>query len=176
MLRIEKQTDAAEMLRITTRRLREMESLPAPWWTPDLRTEDGYDVCGILIAQYTKAGGTNNEQLKRRREIADTEKLELQREAEELKVWELERQKQTNLGRILPADVYQEFVRELLGMIRGRLTEIPYRLSKRASAAVKQLIYVPESQIKKQADASPLQREIQKLLDDVQKWLDGGPE
>lgn len=168
--RIRVQKTAAAMLRVSPRRLREMTD--SPWWVSELRTEEGYDVCGIVIAQLSHSGKSTDDDLRARRSVAETEKIELQREAEELKVWELQLEKEKALANILPADVYQEFIRELLGMIRGRLDEIPYRLSRRATPAQKKLVYVPEKKIKKESDAAPLQREITKLNRDVQKWLD----
>ena len=169
--RVAKQTTAAEMLRITPRRLREMES--APWWQPEFRTEDGYAVCDIVRAQYEHSGGTDDADLKARREVAETERAEYERDQHELKAWELARQKAERLRNILPASVYQRFLRELLGMIRQRLTDLPYRLSKSATPAQRKLIYVPEKKIKRPNDAAPLQREITKLLDEIQRWLDG---
>lgn len=175
--RVKGQKLAAKALRITDRRLRQMEDKdnPAPWWQKEFRTPAGYDVCGILLAQFNFGGGTDDDDLKKRRQLADTEKSELAREKEALHVWELERQKQEALGNILPADIYQEYLRQLNGMIRHRISEIPRRLAKQATPAQKKLIYVVEGKIKKPSDAAPLQREITKLLREIQKWLDEDP-
>lgn len=166
------QKTAAAMLQVEPRRLRQMED--APWWNDELRTADGYDVCGIVRAQLTHSGSADDDDLKQRRAIAQTEREELQRHKAELEVWELERQKEETLGNILPAAVYLEFIRELLGMIRERVAEIPFRVSKYATPKQKPLVYITESKIKKPSDAAPLQREVQKLLDEVQQWLDQG--
>lgn len=141
-----------------------------------MRTDDGYDVVSIVRAQYEHSGSTDSEELKQRRDRAETEKIEYQRDAEELKAWELLRQKEERLKNILPAAVYQRFLRELLGMLRQRLTDLPFRLQKMVPPAAKKFVWVDERKIKKPNDAAPLQREITKLLDEVQRWLDSDNE
>lgn len=41
--------DAALMLRVTQRRLKEMQK--APWWKPEMQTGNGWDVVAIAVAQ-----------------------------------------------------------------------------------------------------------------------------
>ena len=85
------------------------------------------------------------------------------------------KQKELEQGNILPADVYAQFVRELLGMMRSRLDDLPFQLNRQASAAQRPLIYVPEDKQKKPSDAAPLQKMIAKLMADVEEWLATDP-
>lgn len=173
--RIQNQRTAAKMIGVSAQRLQAMQR-DAAWWVPELRTEAGYDVCGVVRAQLTHAGeGVDDNELKRRKRIADTERCEYQREAEELKVWELRRQRDLNAGNILPADVYSEFVRELLGMIRSGLEELPYQLSRSCSPAQRAVVYVPPEKQKSERDAAPLQKGIRKLIHDIEEWLNQDP-
>ncbi len=48
--RVKRLEKAAAQLRVSPRRLLEMES-SVPWWTPSMRTEHGYDVIGIAVAK-----------------------------------------------------------------------------------------------------------------------------
>ncbi len=120
------------MIGISTVRLRDLES-ESPWWKPELRTAEGYDVCGIVRAQLTYNLGGSDKDLAERKQKAEVEKLEFQRQSEELKAWQLDYEKQQALGNILPADVYEEFSRELLGMVRTRIEQIPGKVKKQAS-------------------------------------------
>lgn len=174
--RIANQRTAAAMIGISTPRLRQMES-DAPWWNPELRTNEGYDVCGIVRAQLTFSGkGTDDLELAKRGKLAEIERAEFQRQAEELKVWELERQKEEKLGNILPADIYAEFIRELLGMIRSSLVDLPLVVSQNCPPAHRSTVYVPQEKWKTERDASPLQKSIRKLLNDIDDWLKADPE
>jgi len=148
----------------------------SPWWTPELRTDDGYDVCGIVRAQlgWNSAGMTDDD-LKKRKVVAEVERAEFQRDAEELKAWELQRQKELSQGNILPAGVYQEFARELLGMIRSRLEEIPQSVAENCPPNVRQYLYIPEAKQKTERDASPLQKDIRKLVQEIEDWLNQDP-
>lgn len=182
VLRIVSQKDSAGMLRITPRRLREMESGPAPWWVAGLRTDEGYDVVGIVLAQIghsTEANGAlpaeEKDALKARQLRAETLRAEFLATEAGVKSWRAEKLKETEQGNILPADVYGQFVRELLGMLRSRLDDLPFQLSRQASAAQKLLIYVPEAKQKKAGDAAPLQKMIAKLMADVEEWLATDP-
>jgi hypothetical protein len=180
--RIASQKDSAGMLRITPRRLREMESGPSPWWVADLRTEEGYDVVGIAVAQLSFSTDANEalpaaekDALKARQLRAETLRAEFLAQEAEVKAWRAQKQKETEQGNILPADVYGQFVRELLGMMRSRLDDLPFQLSRQASAAQKTLIYVPENKQKKAGAAAPLQKMIAKLMADVEEWLAADP-
>lgn len=174
--RIKSQKTAAAMIQITTGRLRQMEIDPAAWWTPDLRTEEGYDVCGIVRSQLQwNSAGSGDEDLAKRKAVAEVERIEFQRNSEELKAWELERQKALNQENILPSDVFAEFTRELLGMIRTSLVDMPADLADHVSRKDRKLFYVPESRQKSERDASPLQKSIRKLLKDIEDWLQQDP-
>ena len=48
VVRIASAKDAASMLRVSTRRLKDMEEA-SPWWHADMRTDDGYDVVRIAL-------------------------------------------------------------------------------------------------------------------------------
>lgn len=179
--RIQSQKDAAAMLRISPRRLRDMET-SSPWWIADLRTEEGYDVVGIAVGQLsysTDANGSlpaaEKDALKARELRAETMRSEFLCQEAEVKAWRANKQKEIEQGNILPADVYGQFVRELLGMLRSRLDDLPFQLSRQASAAQRTLIYVPENKQKKAGDASPLQKMISKLMSDVEEWLATDP-
>jgi hypothetical protein len=179
--RIESQKDAAAMLRITPRRLRDMET-SSPWWVADMRTEEGYDVVGIAVAQLSYSTDANEalpaaekDALKARQLRAETQRAEFLCQEAEVKAWRAQREKEIEQHNILPADVYSQFIRELLGMLRSRLDDLPYQLARQASAAQKPLIYVPENKQKKSADAAPLQKMIAKLQADVEEWLATDP-
>jgi hypothetical protein len=179
--RIESQKDAAAMLRITPRRLREMET-SSPWWVADMRTEEGYDVVGIAVGQLSFSTDANEslpaaekDALKARGLRAETLRAEFMAQEAEVKAWRAQKQKETEQGNILPADVFAQFVRELLGMLRSRLDDLPFQLSRQASASQKPLIYVPEHKQKKAVNAAPLQKMIAKLLGDVEEWLATDP-
>mgnify|MGYP003423364250 CR=1 FL=1 len=169
--RIKAQRTAAAMLQLTTNRLRQMET-DAAWWRPDLRTAEGYDVCGVVRAQYEwNSSGATDDELRVRKFVAEVETAEFKRQIEELKAWELQRQKELAQGNILPADVHIEFVRELLGMVRSRIEELPIEVADHVPDSMKSLIYVPEELQKSERDASPLQKSIRKLVADVENWL-----
>lgn len=179
--RIESQKDAAAMLRITPRRLRDMET-SSPWWVADMRTDGGYDVVGIAVAQLSYSTDANEslpaaekDALKARQLRAETLKAEFLAQEAEVKAWRAQKQKELEQGNILPADVYAQFVRELLGMMRSRLDDLPFQLNRQASAAQRPLIYVPENKQKKPSDAAPLQKMIAKLMADVEEWLATDP-
>ena len=164
------------MLQLSPARLRQMENEPAQWWTPDLRTDEGYDVCGVIRSQMAwHAGEQTDEELSARKFLAEVERAEFQRNCEELKAWELERQKSINQNNILPADVYQEFIREFLGMVRSSLAEMPAALADHVRPQDRKLFYVPPAKQKSERDASPLQKSIRKLLADVEHWLSQDP-
>lgn len=179
--RIESQKDAAAMLRIDPRRLRQMEE-GSPWWTADMRTEEGYDVVGIAVAQLSFSTDANEalpaaekDALKARQLRAETQRAEFLCQEAEVKAWRAMRDKEIELKNILPADVFAQFVRECLGMMRSRLEDLPFQLSRQASAAQKPLVYVPENKIKKPGDAAPLQKMVAKLLADFEEWLSTDP-
>lgn len=143
------------------------------WWQSEFQTSAGYDLEAIRLARAANAEPQDLTEKRLKIRIAK-EQADLEIKWTELR--RKQREEQLALGNTLPADVYTEFLRELLGMIRERLEDLPFRLSRQASAAQKKLIYVPESKIKKPSDAAPLQRMVAKIIDDVQKWLDQGAE
>lgn len=179
--RIESQKTAAAMLRITPRRLRQMQE-DAPWWTADLRTDEGFDVVGIAVAQLSYSTDANEalpaaerDALKARALRAETLRAEFLSQEAEIKAWWAIQKKEEKLRNILPADVYSQFVRELLGMMRTRIEDIPFELSRRASPAQKALVYVPPAKVKKPGDAAPLQRMIEKMLAEFEEWFAADP-
>lgn len=179
--RISSQKDAAAMLRITPRRLRDMEQ-SSPWWTADMRTDDGYDVVGIAVAQLSFSTDANEalpqaekDALKARQLRAETQRAEFLAQEAEVKSWRAQLAKEEEQRNILPADVYAQFVRELLGMIRTRLDDLPFQLSRQASPAQRPLVFVAPAKQKKPSDAAPLQKLIAKLQSDVEEWLNADP-
>lgn len=144
----------------------------SPWWRPELRTEEGYDVCGIVRAQLTyHDSATGREDIQKRLAEAELMSAEAKAQADQLKAWQLELAKEQAQENILPADVYAEFCRELLGMIRTSLEELPESIAEHVSPDVRHLFHVPEDQQKSERDASPLQKGLRRLLADVEKWL-----
>lgn len=173
--RIKSQTTAAAMLQLTAARLRQMEK-ESPWWRPDLRTTEGYDVCGIVRAQYEwNSSGATDDELRKRKFVAEVEAAEFKRQTEELKAWELQRQKEIAQNNILPADVYIEFCRELLGMLRAGLEELPEAIVDHVPPEIRRWIYIPENEQESERDASPVQKGIRRLLADIEKWLSEDP-
>jgi hypothetical protein len=180
--RILNQREAARMLRVSDRRLREYAA--APWWRPELRTAQGYDIAEIVRAQtaymHEHFSGTLSteqaRQLKARQLQARVAREEAEQELAELKAAEQRLKSEKLHGNILPADIYAEFCRELLGMIRAGLEDLPYRLSREASPAVRSFVYVPPEKIRSDKDIAPVQREIQKLISAIEGWLKEDPE
>ena len=169
--RVKNQREAAQFLDITPTRLRQMP-LDSPWWKPELRTDEGYDVCGIVRAQVSfHANAAGDDEVKKRLEAAELASAEAKAQADQLKAWNLEKEKQLAEGKILPADLYIEFCRELLGMIRSALEELPESIAEHCPPDVKRWIYVPESEWKSERDASEVQKGIRKLIADIEKWL-----
>jgi hypothetical protein len=137
----------------------------SPWWRPEFKTAAGWNVAAIMQAQVNWSSQANTPSGNNWKE----------REAEakaKLKELELERLSIDNerlRGNILEVDVYASFVRELLGMIRSRVSEIPSRVYRNAPPAAKATIQNPKG-------TAPLQREIEKLIIDVEEWLKRTPE
>lgn len=147
-----------------------------------MRTEAGYDVVSIAVSQISYTSDANDslpsaekDALKARQLKAETMRAEFQAAEAGVRAWRAERLKEQELGNILPADVFAQFVRELLGMLRSRLTDLPFQLSRQASPAQRALVYVPEEKQKKHKDAAPLQKMISKLISDVEEWLSADP-
>lgn len=158
-----------------------MES-ESEWWSAEFRTEEGYDVVGIARAQlnyqvFERTGQKTESdvELKARQLRAKTAREEAEKELAELKLWQEQVKREEREGRILPADVYAEYSRELLGLIRTTLTDLPYKLSRQASPAVRSFIYVPAEKQKSVKDAAPLQREILKIIENIETWLNDDP-
>lgn len=147
-----------------------------------MRTEAGYDVVSIAVSQlsYSQDGSDSlpseeKDALKARQLRAETMRAEFQAAEAGVRAWRAERLKEQEQGNILPADVFAQFVRELLGMLRSRLTDLPFQLSRQASPAQRALVYVPEDKQKRQRGAAPLQKMISKLMSDVEEWLAADP-
>lgn len=179
--RIKSQKDAAAMMRITPRRLREIET-GAPWWLQDMRTDDGYDIVAIAVAQVRAVvdlprseDSAERGALKSRELRAETIRAEFLAQEAEIRAWRAQRLKDEEQRNVLPADVYEQFVRELLGMMRTKIESLPFELSRRVPPAAKKYIFVSESQIKKQKDAAPLQRMIDKMLSEFEEWFAADP-
>lgn len=171
MRRVKTQREAAEFLDITKSRLHQMEK-DSPWWRPELRTEEGYDVCGIVRAQLTyHDSAKGREEIQKRLAEAELMSAEAKAQADQLKAWQLEREKEQAQKNILPADVYAEFSRQLLGMIRSGLEELPEAIAEHVSPDVRHLFHVPEDRQQSERDASPLQKGIRKLIQSIEEWL-----
>lgn len=170
--RVATQQEAAKRLGVARPRLRDME-LNAKWWRPEFRTDEGYDVDAIASAQAafhgtTDAGSELERTWREREQIAKAKLAELKQKNEELE-W------QKKQGNVLPADVFAEFTRELLGMIRSSLDDLPYTVAQHIPKQHQHFVYVPESKQKTEKDASPLQKQIRRILRDVEEWLSQSP-
>lgn len=155
----------------------------APWWEADLRTDSGYDVVAINTAQLSHGseGGEamtdeERDQLKARLLRARTAREESRAQSEAIKAWREEAKRSAEQRDILPAEVYSQFVREVLGMWRKKLEALPPELGRRATPEQRPLVYVPPNKIKKPKDASPLQRFIEKMLEEFEQWLNTDPQ
>lgn len=163
--RVPTQKAAAEKLHVARTRLRDWE-LNAPWWKPEFRTSEGYDIAAIAAAQAEFNCGRpivpegENWSDRSKKAKALTDELELKQ-----RLYEFEKEQ----GNILPADVYASFTREFLGMVRKRLEEIPLKVSRNCSPSARSVVYNEKGN-------APLQREIEKLITDVTEWLKKGPE
>ncbi|MBL8815247.1 MAG: hypothetical protein JNL58_04395 [Planctomyces sp.] len=164
--RVKSQQQAADMLGVARPRLRDWE-LNAPWWKPEFRIKPGgYDVAAIAKAQ-AEFHGKPQAPAPADNWVERTKKakaLEAELELEE-RLYEFQKKKKN----ILPADVYASFTRELLGMIRKRLEEIPLKVMRNVAPAAKAAIINTKGN-------APLQREIEKLITDVEEWLKKSPE
>ena len=179
--RIPSQKMAAEMLRITPRRLRELEA-ESEWWSTEFRTDEGYDVVAIARAQLnyqvferTGASSESDVELKARQLRAKVAREEAEKELAELKLWQEQAKRDEREGKILPADVYSEYSRELLGLIRTSLEDLPYTMSRQAPPAVRPFVWVDPQKQKTPKDAAPLQREVLKIITNISNWLNEGP-
>lgn len=133
--------------------------------TPPMPGEEGrWDLQAIVLWRFQKLNNRRDNPIRDSRDLIEIEK----REAE---VRALLRKEQQEIGNILPADVYAEFCRELLGMIRTSLEELPESIAEHVAPDVRHLFHVPEDQQKSERDASPLQKGLRRLLADVEKWL-----
>lgn len=171
MRRVKKQKEAAEFLDLTPQRLRQMEA-DSPWWHPQLRTDEGYDVCGIVRAQLTwHDSAAGREEILERLSQAELASAEAKAKADQLKALELERQHQIAVGNILPADVYIGFCREFVGMTRSGLEELPETVAEHVPLEVRPFFFVPPAQQTSERDASPLQKGIRILISRIEEWL-----
>lgn len=164
--RVKSQQEAANILGVARPRLRDWEQ-NAAWWKPEFHIKpEGYDISAIAQAQANANGNqplpANGENWNERAKKAKA--LEAELELDE-RLYEFELKKKN----ILPADVYASFTRELLGMIRKRLEEIPLKVARHASPAAKAVVYNTKGN-------APLQREVEKLITDVEEWLKESPE
>lgn len=172
--RVEKQRDAAAMLRITARQLRSHES--APWWLAEMRNDAGYDVVAIARAQCLHdrdVGGAlpkeESDQLKAQKIRAAAGRETWKEQKERLDVEERERRKARELGDMLPAAVYAEFIREWLSMVRESVENISFEISRHAPTKLKPLLYSNDEK-----KPSKLQSLIARKLEKLEQWLHDG--
>lgn len=157
-------SEAAEKMGVTARRLYAMKKT-SPWWRPEFKTDDGWDVDAMMAAQLAYATQASSSADKGWKDRENEAKAKIR----ELELEDLQFDADLRRGNILPADVYASYSRELLGMIRKRLEEIPLRVARNASPAGRAVVYNPKGN-------APLQREIEKLITDVEEWLKKPPE
>lgn len=130
--------------------------------------EGSWDLQLITNWRFAKLNNRRDSPLRDARDQVEIEK----REAE---VRALHRKEQMELGNILPADVYVEFCRELLGMIRVSLEELPESIAEHFAPEFRHFFYVPDDQQQSERDASQLQKGIRKLITDIDNWLSENP-
>lgn len=171
--RIKVQRVAAAMLRISASRLREHQR--SPWWRDEFRTEDGYDVCEILRAQLTynreDSGALSQEE--RDKLAADKARtaashLSVKEQREQATLRRQLREEARDLGLTLPADVYAEFIRELLSMARHTIEAIPFEFSRSVPKQMKKHCYVAKGK------PAALQKLVTKKLGRIAQWLTDG--
>lgn len=129
--------------------------------SPPMPGDEGrWDLQEIVLWRFQKLNNRRENPMRDSRDLVEIEK----REAE---VRALLRKEQQELGNLLPADVWQEFARELLSMIRSRIEDLPEIVADHVPADLRAFVYVPEDD----GEASPLQRAVSKLVADVEEWL-----
>ena len=162
--RVATAVEAAKQLGVSTRRLYAMKD-DSPWWRAEFRTEAGWDVEAISQAQAEYGEATSSESsniwVQRQRE-AKAKLLELELEQVEARL-EAER------ANILPRHVFEDFRDQLFAILRDAAETIPKRVAAKAPKAARSAIWNAKGN-------SPVQREFQKLVEDVGEWLKRNPE
>lgn len=156
-LRVVEQKEAARLLGITDRSLRDWMKKPAfPDWSA------GYDIAAIR--QWAEARSLKNSQKSKSLEQLEREIKQEKLRLERAKADKAERENEIAAGNVLPRDEYETFVREVISVARDRLTLIPRDLCR----------YVPEKYHK------VLQREgakvIANITDSIAEALSQGPD
>lgn len=174
-MRIQSRKEVAELFGVTERAVAYWQQ--EAWWQPEFRTEEGYDCDAIREARRsTPRAGTGELQEARAKIRVAREKIDLDIRQAEFR--ERQRKEQQQLGKLLPADVYAEFLRELLGLIRRGLEELPYKTSQEVPPRVRKYFYVdPATNDRRKHPRSPalLQRQVQRLITDIERWLRQDP-
>jgi hypothetical protein len=146
------------------------------WWRPEFRDRSGfYDVDAIREAQAARPT-QQARNLSKARAVVQMRTEQLQMEIKATELAKRKRQEEEALGNLLPADVYEEFTRELLGMVLRGLDEIPVKMAKQVPPDVVPLVYVPKHKQKRERDAAPLQKLLRRLENDIRGWLEQDPE
>lgn len=162
----------AERFGVSARQVRNWKK--SGWWSDDFgNPEDGYDVAAI------RAAYNDNKELDELEEQRRQLRLERDQAERDIRLAELrakQRAEARELGNTLPADVYAEFVREVLGMMRASIEELPQRFAKECPAKLRPLVWVEPRKVKRERDAGKLQRMCNKIVRDFEKWLTADPE
>lgn len=163
--RAETQLIAAQQLGVSARILRGWEN--EPWWRSEFRTTEGYWVGGIRPAA-EKAGRGKKPKKSESQVNLESAKLQAEVDIKQAELRKRLRAEQEELGNILPRDEYETFARELLGMIRSQIEDLPRWLAKRTPEELRPLIFHED-------EPTQFQREIDKRCRRISKWLDEGP-
>lgn len=157
--------EAAKALGITERRLYAMVK-SSPWWEPRFKSDQGWDVGAISQAQRAfhadGPSGHGGNEWTQRSQAAKAKIAELQLQEKEL---ELDKVR----ANILPRQVYEQFHADLFAILKRAADEIPKRLLRKAPKAARSVCWNANGN-------SPVQREFEKLLQDVGEWRTRDPE
>ena len=178
--RVQTQGDAAGLLGISPQRLQDMRKV-APWWRPELKNDEGWDVVGIALAQWEyhqePTGDDLGSELQKRTAAAKISELE-----ETAQIKALERQKRERIeaqeaGQLVRVDVVQSLLAEALGELRRQLDDVPYNFAQQCPPEFQSLVWVEELFAQQElSKLAPLQRIMLKVVEDYQRWLDRVPE
>lgn len=176
--RVKTQADAAALLGIAPQRLQEMRRLPSPWWREELCNEQGWDVVGIAIAQVEFHAEKVEDDGGRAKRIADAEVV---RAEEEARIKALDRAKKERVeaeaeGSLVNVDVVRTLLSEALGELRRLIDDVPFAMSRQVPAEVLPYVYVDEEEVKEVSKLSPLQRQMLKVTETYERWLERIPE
>lgn len=136
------------------------------WWLPTFYQKGIYDVAAILEA---RRQNRQPDELTAIRHEMRVEKERGELELLQIQTRQRKRNEARELGQTLPADVYEEFLREWLGLVRDAFESLPFEISQNATPEQLPLVY---SKNKKRP--SKLQKLVAKKVAKLEQWLADG--